>query len=557
MQVSNLLFNSLQYGQSIIFCGAGVSFNSGIPIVKPMLRLLLKQLGAEKNDIDKYIKSPYPFEATIENLKERLDDEDLIELLNFFGIQNPNDNHRYFAKLCSNGKLKTIVTTNFDENFELALGECGLKKNVDYFICRSKQDLQMHWGKICVLKLHGTISDISSIMTTIRQVSSKTNTESMKDILTFLFSQPDYETIIYLGYSFSDHFDISPALHSIPQTTKSAIIVQHDDTVAEKISPAANPLINSKFPNSREVQCNFNETIKELYALQNQVLPPHPTPIDWKTNLTGWVRKTFTGSYHRNKNATLAHLFSMAGFADTGNKYTLEELSNIDPTDMPLKMDLLGRISGYYMKDPNARDVNKALPYAEEAYKIARSIGNLANNAVFACNLAICYQMKGNIPKAEEFFKECKSKFDMISNDPTNGEKEYDDAIGNQLNYAVFLRQQGDIPGSSLLLEELIQVCEEKGSLKIKGLCCAALGRNHKLQNDLQTAIGLYKDAYEISKRFTNQGLVFSHFMIITNLIRHYNSTSEAIKFFNKEYDYVHNLTGKTIKFEDIPLNML
>src|SRR5437764_191101 len=89
--------------ETIIFCGAGISFNSGLPTVAPLLNYIFEKLGAEKEHIGKYLELKFPFEATMEILNERVG---IIELLDVFKIINPNLYHKYIAYLAHKKLVK-------------------------------------------------------------------------------------------------------------------------------------------------------------------------------------------------------------------------------------------------------------------------------------------------------------------------------------------------------------------------------------------------------------------------------------------------------------------
>lgn len=64
----SILSEKLERGGLSIFCGAGISFNSGIMTVEPLVKYLLGFLSAEQEDIELYLKDnngmfrlPIPF----------------------------------------------------------------------------------------------------------------------------------------------------------------------------------------------------------------------------------------------------------------------------------------------------------------------------------------------------------------------------------------------------------------------------------------------------------------------------------------------------------------
>ncbi len=64
----NDLVQRIQRREVAVFCGAGISRKSGIPIVQDVLSCLLQRLGASAEEIDLLIRSSLPFEAFMEAL---------------------------------------------------------------------------------------------------------------------------------------------------------------------------------------------------------------------------------------------------------------------------------------------------------------------------------------------------------------------------------------------------------------------------------------------------------------------------------------------------------
>ena len=109
-----------QYKEFVFFCGAGISFNSGIPIVNEIIECICKSLGVESEDIDYIFNNRIPFENFIEIT---IDETDISIFANIFHNYIPNDNHNVIAKLGKIGRIKFVFTTNFDTLIEQAFQE--------------------------------------------------------------------------------------------------------------------------------------------------------------------------------------------------------------------------------------------------------------------------------------------------------------------------------------------------------------------------------------------------------------------------------------------------
>ena len=79
-------------------------------------------------------------------------------------------------------------------------------------------DSRFSQNSINIYKIHGSISDLDSIRTTISYVSSKVMVEARTHILRQFFEENDNDILI-LGYSGSDHFDINQVIKEIKITS--------------------------------------------------------------------------------------------------------------------------------------------------------------------------------------------------------------------------------------------------------------------------------------------------------------------------------------------------
>ena len=57
---------ALKSGKTAIFCGAGISYNSGLPIVPNLLTYIFHTLGLSNSEADLLKKSSLPFEKIME-----------------------------------------------------------------------------------------------------------------------------------------------------------------------------------------------------------------------------------------------------------------------------------------------------------------------------------------------------------------------------------------------------------------------------------------------------------------------------------------------------------
>jgi hypothetical protein len=58
--------NLLSTGDLVVFCGAGISYHSGLPLANQLKQYVLEKLTNDKDDISEIIKTNQPFESFVE-----------------------------------------------------------------------------------------------------------------------------------------------------------------------------------------------------------------------------------------------------------------------------------------------------------------------------------------------------------------------------------------------------------------------------------------------------------------------------------------------------------
>ena len=130
--IDTLLFDlkeSIKAEEMVVFCGAGISFHSGLPLANDLVRCVLEKLSVAEEETETIIKSNLPFEAFIETLHEN---SKVDRIFDIFDLGKPNTNHFLLAKSAKAKYVKTICTTNFDQLIEKAFESEGLIRKDDF-----------------------------------------------------------------------------------------------------------------------------------------------------------------------------------------------------------------------------------------------------------------------------------------------------------------------------------------------------------------------------------------------------------------------------------------
>lgn len=178
------IVGEIKKGKLSIYCGAGISFNSGLPVVNQLLGYLFKKLNLSNTECNALWDSDTPFENIMEKL---ISESELTEFQNIFAEGTPNINHLFIAKLIKNGFVKIVYTTNFDLLIEKALVLEGLELEKDFKVYKTEKKLrEINWNEtsVKIIKIHGCASAQEEMAITLSQLASNRYLDLRTDLLT-------------------------------------------------------------------------------------------------------------------------------------------------------------------------------------------------------------------------------------------------------------------------------------------------------------------------------------------------------------------------------------
>ena len=433
---SNLVINNcieklavaVTRSECVVFCGAGISLNSDLPIIygptdkqrgithySGLADNILKLLGLDDLEIDIIRNSNLPFELIVEKLAEETNIENILDI---FCLGEPNINHFLLAKLAKKGYLTTIFTTNFDTLIEKAFVAEGLVENEDYeVIFRDAAYASLDWDddKLRLIKLHGSIHDQSNMAITIKKIATQQYDSNKRQALKYLLSKGPHKSVIILGYSCSDVFDISPSIESIRRDHKSIYYVEHRSSDAPECpSPSILENIAKKdkknpfkmYPGSRII-IDTDEFIKRIWkhCLNEDYLytPPSNTKESWKRLVEQWSLTADETSDIDTKYHLAALLFWNIAQFELAIKFWEKALQlSVDVNDEDLIAAHTGNIGLAYR---DLGDFKKAIGQFNKALRIAQSTNNRAVERRQISNLGATYRILGNTQQAIKWHK--------------------------------------------------------------------------------------------------------------------------------------------------------
>ena len=184
-QCIELLAKELEKEKLIIFVGAGVSKNSGLPNWNELIKEYAKELGIKKENFksDEILKIPEKYFKKFGEIK-------YYKILNkiFSGKYEPNSIHEVLKKM----NLNYIVTTNYDNLIET---------KINSYVVSEDTDLPHYNTNTMVIKMHGDIVKKNVVLKKSDYKNYETNFPLISTYLKGLFTT---NTILFIGYSFND-----------------------------------------------------------------------------------------------------------------------------------------------------------------------------------------------------------------------------------------------------------------------------------------------------------------------------------------------------------------
>ena len=260
-----------------ILCGAGISYDSGLPIVDSFYENFFPKIYSvqdSKDIINTLHTNAIPFEKIIETVLTTAKNHELLKMFNY-GI--PNLNHILISKMFASDWLNEIYTTNFDCLIETSLEHERIFKNIHYGLYYNEDNYKHISNGLFkkIVKLHGSADEIDSIRIALTSIASARLSKTRKLPVKRLFHDGDHEAVLVLGYSFSDIFDINLFIEQLDKIGKKVVVVEHtndlDVSSIENIhvKGSKNPFSYKK-SNGIRIHTNTTGFLKKLWETRNQ-----------------------------------------------------------------------------------------------------------------------------------------------------------------------------------------------------------------------------------------------------------------------------------------------
>ena len=178
------LAEELEKGKLVVFVGAGVSKNSGLPDWKELIKDYAEYRGIKEFTSKEYLTIP-------EEVFERYGSLKYYEIAEkrFLGKYVPNSVHRILKKM----DLTYIITTNYDTLIEDEI------KNLQ--IVSKDEDLPYTNSNRILIKMHGDFENKNIVLKKSDYDNYEKNFQLISTLVKGLFTT---NTVLFIGYSYSD-----------------------------------------------------------------------------------------------------------------------------------------------------------------------------------------------------------------------------------------------------------------------------------------------------------------------------------------------------------------
>lgn len=344
-------------GRTAVFVGAGISFQAGIPLVTEIEKELLAALGVDADDARDYQEMQMPFESTMQAALNHASSEKLFAI---FNAHEPQRNHFLLARLALDieSPVPVIISTNFDTLIEQAANKLGrplkvLKQGSDGLAGDSAEN---HPN---LVKIHGCITNTQALGVTIKAVANEQGVLQRRDIIHSYLGSDLVDDVLVIGYSFSDKFDISPALRSLRLPVRFWVVNHTDNALInqEPLSslPATHPLRGYE---GAVLNVNTDELIE---AVWRKTQSDTPVPLLYRdaeaqSQMIAWRASIESGFGSYIVPLIASTLFRNANRFEASNRYAMTSLQALDGSHQPDRESILHHTIGENFRDMSQYD---------------------------------------------------------------------------------------------------------------------------------------------------------------------------------------------------------
>jgi len=567
MKLTNLKIENLFFAEAkltfLIGAGCSIDSPSNLAAGRAMMDALIDYTCAQ-TEVEKIKKmEQLRFEALVEIIRDNLDED--LKIIDYYGqCDKPNLQHFFLAEMLNKGHF--VMTTNFDFLIEYALIQSGIPEEQIKVII-TKNDFEqfnnpeeLYKQSIKTLyKIHGCCRNVitkeetrESLIATIKAFGVNKDGLNIFQVEPFKISTFNNisrgRSIVIIGYSGSDDFDVVPTLKILKNLNNiiwidfvsgndgTEEIYEIDENIPEGndgLDKINQILVDIKTMNHAEgvyrVMVNTPLLLKRLLEIQPELSSTtfSLTPKDWFNKVlvkpdeftACLIPLTIYSKFNQNDDALrcVNNLFTIA-----------EKLNN------PQISANVFLIAAHIFKQN--KEFKEALRHYEKANQIGENLryGDIVNMSLNG--MGQIYYLKGEYKNALNMYERALQIAREMNDIPLQAD--------SANNIAIILKEQGNYSNALKMYESTLQIYENLGDLLQKST----------LLNNIGIIFLMLGNYHEALKRFTVSLEVSNQLMNLPGSVKTLNSIGETHRMQGKfseakidliltEIGYLHKLT--------------
>ncbi|MFX0071513.1 MAG: tetratricopeptide repeat protein [Candidatus Hermodarchaeota archaeon] len=572
--VENLIFSENRY---IFMVGAGISIDPPANLLPaPQFIQYLLELCAPIEEIQNLLSlKTLRYEMIVELIQRYIDYG--LEFMDYFEFgTEPNLIHLFLAQAIMKGHA--VYTTNFDYLIEYGLQKLLPDDKKSHilpvitkhdFINNQNPNESFSDGNFPIYKLHGAkknvitnIKTTDSLMTTMSAFGKGDVVLSLEPHKKNSFKEiSKNETIIIMGYSGSDDFDIAPVLRTLFDI-KSLIWIDHhkkDSFEIYEFDPKAAFVIPkglnrterllAEISSNTEAQVimiktNTSKFIEEkLWALlfdKEQIPKIDKSKTSKVPQFQDWINKKFPNVPEVLKWKSTADLYLELGFKDDFYRCSQKGLKIAQEIKSKKMEAEFQNLMGVYHYNEKAFD--EALSFFEKALEINKEMGNQQLQGSRINNIGLIHLEKGNYEEAMKLFEEA---FKIAQ-----GRGDYHGMATRLNNMGLVYLKQEDYEKAIEKLKEALKYDKKSGNLAGHVIRLTNIGDTYKSQQKFPEALENYRNAYQIVQKLSDRIKMGKLLIELGKTHADMNDLGKAITNLRKAIDILKDTGDKVSLFE-------
>ncbi|MFX1237515.1 MAG: tetratricopeptide repeat protein [Promethearchaeota archaeon] len=570
-----------QSGKLTFLVGAGCSADppSNLPLGREMIEAIVRYSCAESEVEEILSIDGLRFEQVVEIVRENFDKG--LKIIDYYEqCVSSNQQHFFLVEMLKKGHF--VMTTNFDFLIECALMESGVpqdeivpvitRKNYENRKYQNPTSLFKN-GKKGIYKIHGSTKNIvtgedtrESLVTTMQAFGRGKEGESVFQLEPFkrpaLNFLSDGRSLVVMGYSGSDDFDVVPTLKALKNLNKVLWInhTKEDDGIEKIYEIESKDFQKAKIPNKvlqilveihdahntrgvYRVDANTNRLIRG----SNQVFQ-NVSLEQFALSPVMWFEKEINPPNEYQKYHIPHMIYTSLNASDKAmsccNK--ILELAENKKSE-PWKAMAFNNIGSVLQE---RGDLDGALKHFRKALVIAERLDDLRAKAVMIANIGSLLYDRGELNEALKFYREGLAIDKKLSN--ASGKATKLNNIGK------VLMQKGKLGEALKHYRKALAICEQLGDLDGKATTLNNIGHTLILKGNLKEAEKHNRNALAINEQLGDISGMAGSFTCIGAIFQLKGELDEALRLFQKAlviHEQLGDLKKKASDLNDISFN--